>query len=107
MPELNDLHEEGDVAVLVVNNGDLDTTTKWTRELAACFPVVVQEAFKLSRRYEVFATPFAFLINEQGVIRSKGIITERQHIDFVLCSAAAEPESGHAETELALADGKP
>jgi hypothetical protein len=30
----------------------------------------------VSRRYEVFATPFAFLINEQGVISSKGIISE-------------------------------
>jgi methylamine dehydrogenase accessory protein MauD len=106
VPELNDLHEEGDVAVLVVNNGDLDTTTKWARELAACFPVVVQETFQLSRRYEVFATPFAFLINEQGVIGSKGIITERQHIDFVLSGVGAEPASGPAETELSLADGK-
>jgi methylamine dehydrogenase accessory protein MauD len=106
VPELNDLHEEGDVVVLVVNNGDLDTTERWARELGACFPVVVQQDFKLSRRYEVFATPFAFLINEAGVIRSKGIITERQHIDFVLSSVATEAEIGHAETELSLADGK-
>jgi methylamine dehydrogenase accessory protein MauD len=105
VPELNSLHQEGDVVVLAVNNGDLDTTEKWARAAGACFPVVVQESLKLSRRYEVFATPFAFLVNAEGIISSKGIVTERRHIGFVLSSVPAEAESGHAESELSMAEG--
>jgi methylamine dehydrogenase accessory protein MauD len=105
VPDLNRLHQAGDVEVLVVNNGDLDTTEKWDREAGACFPVVVQQDLTLSRRYEAFATPFAFLINEEGIICSKGIITERQHIRFVLSSITADAESVHAESELSLAEG--
>jgi methylamine dehydrogenase accessory protein MauD len=104
VPELNRLHSEGDVAVLVVNNGDLETTQQWAREMGARFPVLAQSQLSVSRRYEVFATPFAFLINEQGVISSKGIVSERQHLSFVLSSAIAGSENGRAESELSPAE---
>ncbi len=55
----------------------------------ARFPVLQQEKFSVSRRYEMYATPFAFLIDPQGVIASKGIINNGQHIGFVLARAEA------------------
>jgi hypothetical protein len=48
------------------------------------FPVLTHQGLELSRRYEVFATPFGFLIDEQGVIRSKGIVNGKQAIGYVL-----------------------
>jgi len=56
--------------------------------------VVTQERLSLSRRYEAFATPFAFLIDEKGVIRSAGIANSRQHLGFVLAGrgSAGTPE---------------
>jgi peroxiredoxin len=98
VPELNRLAAVGRIAnpshpqVLVVNNGDLEMTRKWNTEVAARFPVLAQTQFSISKKYEVFATPFAFLIDAKGVIISKGIVNNRQHIRYVLSGArASEP----------------
>ena len=98
MPELNRLQAAGDVQVLVVNNGELEPTRAWAVETRARFPVAVQEHYSLSRRYEVFATPFAFLIDERGIIASKGIINNRQHIGYILDGACAD-RNKHADLE--------
>ena len=102
VPELNKLQRGGDVQVLVVNNGELEATRQWAGEAAVCFPVLVQQQLSVSRRYETYATPFAFLIDERGVIVSKGIINNGQHIDFVLAGAGAA-RNGQAEAEPATA----
>jgi methylamine dehydrogenase accessory protein MauD len=102
MPDLNRLQTAGSVQVLVVNNGELEETRAWAARARACFPVAVQEHYSLSRRYEVFATPFTFLIDERGVIASKGIVNNRQHIGYILDGAKAEPD-GHADREPARA----
>ena len=57
--------------VVVVNNGEPDATRQWAVEIQARFPVLVQDKFSLSKRYQVIATPFAFLIDENGIITSK------------------------------------
>jgi methylamine dehydrogenase accessory protein MauD len=97
MPELNRLQAAGDVQVLVVNNGELEPTRTWAAEARVRFPVAVQAHYCVSRRYEVFATPYAFLIDERGVIASKGIINNRQHIGYILEAALAE-RNGHADS---------
>src|SRR5262245_51992009 len=102
MPELNKLQRAGEVQVVVVNNGDADGARKLAEKSQARFPVLAQERFGVSRRYEVFATPFAFVIDEQGVIRSKGIVNNGRHLRFVVTSAGqketlAEPELAEAE----------
>lgn len=105
MPELNRLQGDGHPQVLVVNNGDLEATRKWAAELPAHFPVLVQERLSLSKRYEVFATPFAFLINEKGVITSTGIINNKQHIGFVLAGRRDGAKEVYVETEADGAEG--
>jgi methylamine dehydrogenase accessory protein MauD len=102
VPELDRLG--GDVAVLVVNNGGAETTRQWAAEAKARCPVLVQDGFSVARRYEVFATPFAFLIDERGVIRSKGIVNNRQHLGFVLGGAGEAELNEQAEAEPAGAE---
>jgi hypothetical protein len=51
----------------------------------------------VSRRYQVFATPFAFLIDERGVIRSKGIVNNGQHIGYVLAGRGSGANGEQAE----------
>jgi methylamine dehydrogenase accessory protein MauD len=105
VPELNRL-ERSDTQVLVVNNGDPEATRKWSAEAKTRFPVLAQEKFCISKKYEVFATPFAFLIDEKGIIASKGIINNRQHIRYVLSGKRlSEPEAGSSEPG-ALATGE-
>jgi methylamine dehydrogenase accessory protein MauD len=99
VPELNRLGKSGASQVVVVNNGGADVTRRWSAAVGARFPVLAQDHFSVSRRYEVFATPFAFLIDEQGVIASKGIINNRQHIRYVLSGAGAGEGNGHAQAD--------
>jgi peroxiredoxin len=109
IPELNRL-ERGDTQVVVVNNGDAATTQKWSDEVGARFPVLTQDKFRVSKKYEVFATPFAFLLDAKGVIVSKGIINNWRHIHYVLSGTRlSEPgalatgdnenSNGHVEAE--------
>ncbi|HZU36455.1 MAG TPA: redoxin domain-containing protein [Gemmataceae bacterium] len=104
VPELNKLQRGGTVGVLVVNNGTMEATRQWAEEVPAGFPVLVQQQFAISKRYETYATPFAFLINEHGVIASKGIVNNGQHIDFVLSGAGEAARNGQHEPEPAAAE---
>jgi methylamine dehydrogenase accessory protein MauD len=104
VPELNKLQRGGEVQVLVVNNGEAEATREWAAEADARFPVLKQRQFSVSKRYETFATPFAFLIDERGVITSKGIINNGQHIGFVLSGAGNAAKNGQAEVERAAAE---
>jgi peroxiredoxin len=85
-PELNRLHEQGQ-SVLVVNSGDRESTRQWAVQAKARFPVLTQEKFRLSKSFEAFVTPFAFLIDEQGIVRSKGIAGNRQYLNYVVNGA--------------------
>ncbi|MFO0892609.1 MAG: DUF1559 domain-containing protein [Isosphaeraceae bacterium] len=87
LPELIKLHSRGEHQVVVVNNGQRDETCDWAADARIPFVVLVQEKYVLSRRFEVYATPFAFLIDEDGVVVSKGIIGTREHLGYVLSGA--------------------
>jgi methylamine dehydrogenase accessory protein MauD len=102
VPELNRL--AGEVQVIAVCHGDAEAVRGWVAAARPTFPVLVQERFGVSRQYEVFATPFAFLIDERGVIRSKGIINSKRQIGFVLGGAGAAEHNGQAEAEPARAE---
>jgi peroxiredoxin len=104
-PELNRLQGNGEVQVVVVSNGDGDATKKWADEVQARFPAVTQERLTLSRRYEAFATPFAFLIDEKGVIRSSGIVNSKQHISFVLAGRRSTEKAEFIEAGATGAEG--
>jgi methylamine dehydrogenase accessory protein MauD len=99
VPALNRLCHKGESAVLAIFNGDLESARKWAVEVMAEFPVLSQEKFAVSKRYQMFATPFAFLVDEQGVIASKGIVNNAQHIGYVLAGRSAVVEEEHAQPE--------
>src|SRR5262249_2926508 len=99
VPELNRLHHQGQLTVLVVNNGDPETTRHWAAKVGARFPVLAQEQFAISKRYQVCATPFAFLVDEHGVIASKGIAGSRQHLGYVLTGAGDRDGQGYEGSE--------
>jgi peroxiredoxin len=77
----------GDLQVVVVNKGDRESARHLAAETAARFPVLVQDGLDLSRWYEAFATPFAFVIDEKGIVLSRGIVANKQHIGHVLSGA--------------------
>lgn len=90
-PELNRIVVRNpELQVLVINNADLEQAREYAREVNAQFPVLVQERWSASKRYEVFATPFAFLIDEQRLVTAKGIVSSKEHLRY-LFSAATSP----------------
>jgi peroxiredoxin len=91
MRELNRLQLQATLPVLLIETGGREAAKELASEGQAAFPVFVQETRNLAKRYRVPAMPFAFLIDEQGVIRAKGIVSKRQHLDYLLADAAKEP----------------
>jgi len=70
-PELARLHrqhQENGLALVMVGRGDAEENRKKARQNGFEFPVVLQKKWELSKQYGIFATPVAFLINEEGVI---------------------------------------
>lgn len=56
------------VSIVMVSRGDRDRNRRKAEEYGLTFPVVLQEQWKLSREYAKFATPMAYLIDQQGRI---------------------------------------
>jgi peroxiredoxin len=100
VPELNHFQRRRrDLQVLAVLHADPAEAREWAAETGPEFPVAVQQDWSLSKQYEVFVTPFAFLIDERGVILSKGILTQRQHIRLLFSTAEQKPFDGSTERD--------
>jgi methylamine dehydrogenase accessory protein MauD len=106
VPELNRLAQRGTHQVLAVNNADPVKTRAWASEVDVRFPVLAQENYAVSKRYQAFATPFAFLIDEKGIITSKGLAGSKQHLNFVLSGAGKKEETSESEFSTEPADGE-
>ena len=61
-------HGNNGLSVVMVGRGDREENRKKAMQHRIAFPVVLQEKWKLSREYGIFATPTGFLIGQDGVI---------------------------------------
>jgi peroxiredoxin len=52
--------------IVVISRGEIEENRRKAEAYGFEFPVVVQDRWKLSRKYGIFATPVAFLIDEGG-----------------------------------------
>jgi peroxiredoxin len=66
--KLHRKHRHNGMAVVMVGRGELEENRKKALEHGIEFPVLLQDRWKLSREYGIFATPVAFLIGKDGVI---------------------------------------
>lgn len=87
VPELNRLQRKGKVQVVAISASEPESSGAWVVEHDAKFPVLSQDHWQVSRSYKVFATPFAFLVDERGVIAAKGIISSGRDTDFLLSTS--------------------
>jgi peroxiredoxin len=68
-PHLERLHRERtDPALLVIGRRDPELNRRKVAKLGLTVPVVLQRSWEASLLYGMFATPVAYLIDEQGVI---------------------------------------
>jgi hypothetical protein len=96
LPELNGLGDQGNLQVLLIETGGVEAASQLAGKGQAAFPVLVQETRNLARRYHVHVMPFAFVI-EKGVIRARGAVSNRQHLDSLLADAPREPTATSAK----------
>jgi len=100
MPELNRVQAKGEHQVLVVNSGEPQDAAEMAAEIRARFPIVTQKDWELSKRYQVFATPYAFVVDERGTIASKGIAGNTQYLRNVLTGAGNRKKAHHEDDAL-------
>jgi peroxiredoxin len=68
-PHLEDFHRaHPEVEVVMISKGEPKENRAKVKEYGLTFPVVLQQQWEVSRRYAMFATPIAYLIDEAGVI---------------------------------------
>jgi peroxiredoxin len=87
-PRLVQLQQQGDdgPALLMVARGDVEENRRKAAQYGFNFPVVLQERWKLSQEYGIFAVPVGFLIDEEGVIARN----VARGVDEILALAAPE-----------------
>jgi peroxiredoxin len=70
-PDLARLHREHrdkGLEVVMVSRGEPEENRRKAAEHGIEFPAVIQQGWRLSKKYGIFATPVAFLVDEGGVI---------------------------------------
>jgi len=68
-PELAKFHRQHpEMELVMVSKGERKENRAKVREHGLTFPVVLQQQWEISRRYAMFATPVAYLIDESGII---------------------------------------
>jgi peroxiredoxin len=60
--------QRSDLQVLVVSRGDAEANRTKASALGLSYPIVLQRQWEISLKYAMFATPIAYLIDEQGII---------------------------------------
>lgn len=71
LPDLARLHREhrdNGLEIVMVSRGEVEENRRKVEASAVEFPVVLQTSWKLSKKYGIFATPVAFLVDEAGAI---------------------------------------
>jgi methylamine dehydrogenase accessory protein MauD len=89
-------HSERDLDIILVSNNDHDIAE--VRAFAeehhvTALPYVVST--DLSAAYQIQTTPYAVLVDADGIVRAKGLVNHIEHLESLL---AAE-ESGHPTLE--------
>jgi peroxiredoxin len=70
-PELVDVHErhrDDGLEVVMISRGEPYANRAKAKELGYTFPVLLQPGWSVSKQYGLFATPVAYLIDEEGMI---------------------------------------
>ncbi len=90
IPDLNAFarEHESDLGVLYLSRGEPDETRRFIEELDVRVPVAVHSDSELADKYKARVTPFAFLIDAEGIVSAKGLANNRSHLDMLLQMAS-------------------
>lgn len=100
-PELVRLHKEHDddgPAIVMVGRGEPGENRRKAEQHGIDFPLVLQNRWELSKAYGIFATPVAFLIDEQGVVTRNVGIGADEILALARAGLHTGKESGNGRT---------
>lgn len=93
-PQLEEAHRRsGGVQVLMVSRGDLAANREKAEEQGLSFPIALQKQWEVSKAYAMFATPVAYLIDEQGVIAADVATGVEAILALLVSATTGEPEA--------------
>ena len=84
MPQLDEwLPAHPEMGIIWLNMNSPEETLKYVSDVGATVPVVpTTPDDKIAERYRVRVTPFSFMIDENGVIRTKGLVNTKAGLDL-------------------------
>jgi methylamine dehydrogenase accessory protein MauD len=97
LPQLEEWAEDHrDMGIIWLNAAPRDETLKYASDMGATVPVVAHVPDdKVADRYKVRVTPFSFMIDENGIVRTKGLVNTRGGLDLYY----KELKTGKAEEQ--------
>lgn len=81
---------DDDPAIVFVGRGDADENRRKAAQYGIVVPFALQQGWRLSKEYGIFATPVAFLIDERGVIAHDAAIGAEPILSLARTEAAAQ-----------------
>ena len=82
------MNNPGEITVVMISKGEPKESRSKVKEHGLTFPIALQQQWEVSRRYAMFATPIAYLIDEAGVI-SHDVAVGTEPILKLMVSASA------------------
>jgi hypothetical protein len=77
----------------VICAGEREKVRAWAGDLAGVTRVVADPRQRVTSRYRIGVMPFVVAADDAGVVRAKGIVNDRNALEYL--AAATEPEDEH------------
>lgn len=90
LPDLNVVSAErrGEVSVIFLCQGTREAADLFAGSAPIEVPIWVCPEHRVADRYNVRVTPFACLVDRDGIVRAKGLVNNRPHLEAVLSVVA-------------------
>jgi methylamine dehydrogenase accessory protein MauD len=84
LPQLHDwARQHSDIKVLWLNSASAEESKRFVEETGATLPVAPYSPEEnLLDKYKVRVTPFLFIVDENGVVRAKGLVNSKGGLDM-------------------------
>ena len=95
LPELEQLQRQSpEIQVLLISRGGVEENRRKASRHRITLPLVLQKKWEISKRYAMFATPMAYLIDENGTIAAE--VAAGPEAILTLLSSAIDLNNGRA-----------
>ncbi len=86
IPDLNVFAEERqeELRVLFLSRGDADEARQLVSETGMRVPIAIHPDENLPEQYKTRVSPFAFLIDSEGIVQAKGLANNRDHLTMLM-----------------------